>query len=148
MGHGNGVNVQLFYTIACPGRFSLFFSLQSVSFGGFFISAKWFYPTYRVLKELPDHFSMKCLCLNKIFIYCTVCSLARLFAKLPWPGEAIFAIFESSCHLLLTVEPLKVRGNLVKCLAQGPNKRTSRPIFTLSLFNAERQAGKLWISTF
>jgi len=31
----------------------------------------------------------------------------------------------------------------VKCLAQGHNKRTCRPIFTLSLFDAERQAGTL-----
>jgi len=37
---------------------------------------------------------------------------------------------------------LKGRGNPVKYLAQGHNKRTCRPIFTLSLFNAERQAGK------
>jgi len=34
-------------------------------------------------------------------------------------------------------------GNPVKCLVQGYNKRTCRPIFTLSLFYAKRQAGKL-----
>jgi len=33
--------------------------------------------------------------------------------------------------------------NPVKCLAQGRNKRTCRPISTLTLFNAERQAGKM-----
>jgi len=33
------------------------------------------------------------------------CSFARVFAKLPRPGdsELIFAVFESSCHLILTV---------------------------------------------
>jgi len=31
----------------------------------------------------------------------------------------------------------------VKCLAQGHNKRTCRLISTLTLLNAERQAGKL-----
>jgi len=31
--------------------------------------------------------------------------LARLFAKLPWPGdsEVTFSIFESSCNLLLPI---------------------------------------------
>jgi len=37
--------------------------------------------------------------------------------------------------------PLKVRGNPVKCLAQGHNKRPWWTISTLSLFNAERLAG-------
>jgi len=40
----------------------------------------------------------------------------------------------SGCHLLLAVEPLKGRGNPIKCLAQGHNGRNYRPIFTLSLF--------------
>jgi len=40
------------------------------------------------------------------------------------------------------------RGNPIKCLAQGHNKRTCRLIFTLYLLNAERQTGKLWIPTF
>jgi len=40
-------------------------------------------------------------------------------------------------------KPLIGRGNLVKCLVQGQNKRTSRPISTLTLLNAERQARKL-----
>jgi len=35
------------------------------------------------------------------------------------------------------------KGNPVKCLAQEHNKRTCRPISTLILLNAERQAGKL-----
>jgi len=63
---------------------------------------------------------------------------------LPQPGdnEVTFAIFEPSCHLLL---PLKARGNSVKSLAQGNNKITCRFMFTLSLFNVERQAGKLRI---
>jgi len=35
------------------------------------------------------------------------------------------------------------RGNSIKCLAQGHNKRSCRPISTLIFLNAERQAGKL-----
>jgi len=37
-------------------------------------------------------------------------------------------------HLFVKVPP-------VKCLAQGHNKRTCQPIFTLTLLNAECQAG-------
>jgi len=37
-------------------------------------------------------------------------------------SEGTFSIFESSCHLLLLVYPLKSRGNPIKCLAQGHNK--------------------------
>jgi len=39
------------------------------------------------------------------FIKHVDCSFARLFAKLPWPGdnEVAFSVFESSCHLLLPV---------------------------------------------
>jgi len=37
----------------------------------------------------------------------------------------------------------KGRGNPVKCLAQGHNKRICRPVFTLLLLDAKRQAGKL-----
>jgi len=35
----------------------------------------------------------------------SACSFARLFAKLPRPGdsEVIFSVFESNCHLLLPV---------------------------------------------
>jgi len=49
---------------------------------------------------------------------------SRLFVKLPPPGdsEVTFAVFKSSCHLLLSVKPLQGRGNLVKCLVQGHNK--------------------------
>jgi len=82
---------------------------------------------------------------------------ARLFAKLPQSGNSkmTFAVFESSYHLLLPVGlsyhskllPLKDRSNPVKCLAQEHNKRTCRLIFTLSIFKAERQAGKLWTPT-
>jgi len=68
----------------------------------------------------------------------------HLFVKIPRSGdsEGTFSVFESSCHLLL---PVKSRGNPVKCLAQGQNKRTCRPIFTLSLFMLNV---KLWIPTF
>jgi len=57
-----------------------------------------------------------------------------------------FSVFESSCHLLLPATTH--RDNLVKCLAQGHNKRSCWPIFTLPLFNAERQAGKLLIPNY
>jgi len=45
--------------------------------------------------------------------------VVRLFSK-PRPGdsEVAFAVFESSCHLLLSVYPLKGRIYPVKCLAQ------------------------------
>jgi len=46
-------------------------------------------------------------------------------------------------HLLVKVPRPKGRGNPVKCLAQGHNKQTCRPISTLTSLNAERQAGKL-----
>jgi len=50
--------------------------------------------------------------------------LIYLFVKVSGPGdsEGNFSVIESSCYLLLTVEPLKGRGNSVKCLAQGHNK--------------------------
>jgi len=72
----------------------------------------------------------------------------RLFVKLPRPGdsEGTFSIFQSSCHVLLSVYSFIGRGNPIKCLAQGHNKQTCMPIFILgSLFYVERQAGKLWI---
>jgi len=59
-----------------------------------------------------------------------------------------FSVFESSCHLSLPVLPLKGRGNPFKRVAHGRNKRTCRFISTLTLLNAERQAGKLWIPSF
>jgi len=74
----------------------------------------------------------------------------HLFVKVPRPGdsEGTFSVFESNCHLLLPVYPLiGSRGNHVECLAQG-HKQTCRPISTLPLFYAERQAGKLRIATF
>jgi len=56
-----------------------------------------------------------------------------LFVKVPRPGDndVTFPVFESSCHLLLSVLPLKGRGNPVKCLAQGYNKRPYRHISIL-----------------
>jgi len=75
---------------------------------------------------------------------CSFCfQFARLFAMLPRPGdnEVTFAVFESSLYLLIPVYLLKDRGKL-SALPKN-NKRTCLPIFTLSLFNAERQAGKL-----
>jgi len=47
-------------------------------------------------------------------------------------------------HLFVKVcQPLKGKGNSVKFLAEGHNKRTCQPISILTLFNAERQAGML-----
>jgi len=45
----------------------------------------------------------------------------HLFVKVPRPKDGIgtLSIIESSCHLLLAIEPLKGRGNPVKYLAQG-----------------------------
>jgi len=56
----------------------------------------------------------------------------HLYVKVPRPGnsEGTFLVFESSCHLLL---PVKGRRNPIKCLAQGHNKRTCRPISILTL---------------
>jgi len=51
----------------------------------------------------------------------------HLFVKKPRPEDS---------EVTFSVYP-------VKCLAQGHNKRTCRPIFILTLLNAERQAGKL-----
>jgi len=73
----------------------------------------------------------------------------HLFVKVPRPedSEGSFSVFESSCHLLLVTIPVyntqRNRDNPVKCFAQGHNKRICRPISTLTLLNAERQARKL-----
>jgi len=58
----------------------------------------------------------------------------HLFDKITQPedSEVTFSVFKSSCHLLLKGEAI------LKCLAQGHNKRTCQPIFTLTLLNAER----------
>jgi len=44
-----------------------------------------------------------------------------------------FFVFESSCHLLLPVQPLTGRGGIAKWLGQGHNKRTCQLVFTQSL---------------
>jgi len=76
----------------------------------------------------------------------------HLFVKVPRPGdsEGTFSVFESSCHLVLLITnlTLKGRGNPVECLAQRHNMRACRPnsIFTVHTFHffyADRQAGKL-----
>jgi len=41
----------------------------------------------------------------------------------------------------------KVEAIPLSALPEGQNKRTCEPIITVSLFIAERQAGKLWIPT-
>jgi len=70
-----------------------------------------------------DYFCFDCLfvCLFWSFI----CQVAR-----PGDSEVTFSVFESSYHLLLPV--FKGRSNPVKCHAQGNNKRTCRPISTLT----------------
>jgi len=86
---------------------------------------------------------------EEVFIIMTAdLQFARLFTKLPRPGDSdvIFAVFESSFHLLLPVEPLKDRGNLVKYLGQGHNKRTCRPVFTLSLLMLNVKQGAVNIN--
>jgi len=42
----------------------------------------------------------------------------HLFVKVPQPvdSEVTVLVFESSCHLLLPIEPLKGRGNPVSAL--------------------------------
>jgi len=69
----------------------------------------------------------------------------HLFVKVPRPGEneGNFSVFESSCTCYYLSNHSKVEAIPVKWLAQEHNKRTCRSILTLSLFNAERQAGKL-----
>jgi len=49
-------------------------------------------------------------------------------------SKGTFSVFKSNCHLLLPVYPLKGTGNPIECLVQKHNKRTCRPIFTLSSF--------------
>jgi len=53
--------------------------------------------------------------------------MVLLYFKVPRTGdsEVTFSFFESSYSMLLSVYPLKGRGNPVKCLAQGHNKRSA-----------------------
>jgi len=74
--------------------------------------------------------------------------LFQLFVKVLRSGgsdlnEMNFSVIEPSCHLLLPVQPLKTRGNLVKSLAQGHKQAylpTCSPHLIDLFFNAERQA--------
>jgi len=52
--------------------------------------------------------------------------LSHLFVKVPRPGDSEVTVlaFESSCNMLLLIEPLKGRDNSVKCFDQGHNKWT------------------------
>jgi len=70
--------------------------------------------------------------------------LAHLFVKVPRPGvsEVTFAVFESSCHLLLSTPKVEVEAIPLSALP----KNTTIKIGGLSShypFNAERQAVKL-----
>jgi len=64
--------------------------------------------------------------------------------KVPRPGdnEGTFSASNQAATCYYQSK-FKGRGNPVKCFAQGHKKQTCRPIFTLSLLFAERQAGKL-----
>jgi len=71
---------------------------------------------------------------------------AHLFIRVTRPGDSEVTFSRTSSQVATShyhSNHSKDRGNPVKCLAQGHNKRACKPIFTLSLFYAERQAGKL-----
>jgi len=57
-----------------------------------------------------------------------VCSFARLFAKLPQPGDSkvTFSVFESSCHLLLPC-PMTQQANLPAYLHTNPFNASDYP---------------------
>jgi len=57
-------------------------------------------------------------------------------------NERTFSVVESSCHLLVSVEPSKGRSISLSAL---PKDTTSELVYftLLYLFDAERQAGKL-----
>jgi len=64
-------------------------------------------------------------------------------------SEGTFSVFELNCHLLLAVYPLVgIKAIPVSALPKDTTSELCRPIFTLSLFYAERQARKLWIPNF
>jgi len=69
--------------------------------GGGFDTIPCFLISFTSRKQSPDM-----LLLFKLYFLSSIqLQFARLFAKLPWPGdsEVIIAVFESSCHLLLSV---------------------------------------------
>jgi len=72
----------------------------------------------------------------------------HLFVKVPRPGdsEVIFSFFVK-LQPVTTSLTTQGRGNPIKCLAQGYNKQICRPISTLTLQNAERQAGREAMNT-
>jgi len=53
---------------------------------------------------------------NRTLRFLRVLGLDTHLFKVPQPGdsEGTFSVFKSSCHLLLPVELLKDRGNLIK----------------------------------
>jgi len=59
-----------------------------------------------------------------ILLACLPSCLSQEKAKCPLRSSSL----DVTCYN--QTKPLKGRGNLVKCLAQGHNKRTCRPIFT------------------
>jgi len=78
----------------------------------------------------------------------------HLFDKVPWPNDQETAkwplrsssqaatCYYQSNHSKVDAIPLSAMPK------EGHNKRTFRPVSTLTLLNAEHPAGKLWISTF
>jgi len=77
-----------------------------------------------------------------------VCSFICQVFSIRRQRRDLFGLRVKLPPVITSLTKLKGKGNLVKCLAQGHNKRTYRPILTLSPFNAKRLAGKLWIPTF
>jgi len=107
-------------------------------------------PGFQLLSAISEDFDK----LKRIF-----CSF---ISKLPRPedSEVTFVVFESSCHLLLPVEPLKGRGNLVKCIAyKGHNELILRPylhtvpFFMLNVkqgsceYQLLKSFGLIWLAT-
>jgi len=130
----------MFYFLEKNGKIAEAFPLWLPAAGGF---ASYFQVVTPVICSIKFKSTTYYLILEWLFRYSFICQGTSIRRQ-----RVTFSVFESSCHLLLPVKPLIGKGNPVKCLAQGHNERTCRPISTLTLLNVERQAGKLWIPTF
>jgi len=71
--------------------------------------------------------------------------LSKCLVPVQGDSKELFSVFESSCHLLLPVLPLKSGSNLVKWLAQGHNKRIYRLVLhnISSMINVKQLT--LWV---
>jgi len=67
----------------------------------------------------------------------------HLFVKIPWPGdsEKTFSVLSQAGTCYYQSNHSKLEA-FPECLAKVRNKRTYRPIFTLSLFNAFLRLGR------